>query len=795
MVTTAVTDLAEFLRTHRLLEPKQLDVLERELQPRFSDPRALVRELVHRDWLTAYQADLLAQGRGAELLVGPYQVIDRLGGGGMGQVYKARHARMDRQVALKVVHREKLTNPAAVERFYREAKAAAQLAHPNIVMAYEVGEAGGTHYFAMEYVEGTTLSRLLEERGPLPIDEACEYARQAALGLEHAHEHGVVHRDIKPQNLMIVRSAELGVRSDQGKSALVKILDFGLARFESETEQRQYRTQVGKILGTVEYIAPEQAQNARRADIRSDIYSLGCTLYRALTGKLPFGGADLTEKLSARLTGEAPPVRELRPEVPAELERVLRKMLARDPGRRYQTPAEVAAALAPFSSAAELVVPPPVTYRGESHEPDEPIEPRRALGRSRRRRWLGPVWQRVWPWAAGALGAVGLTITIIALMSPNDQPSPTDAGTRTAFRPPILTPPATLPETGTTPNPPVVPVPNPPVISVPTPSPPPIKPKPSPFPATAEIATVDPNPTHREAVSALALWADRRAAVSAGAEGDVHWWDLSAGKVFHTVRYGMPITALAVNPARGWQVAVAYIGDTSEARLIDPVDKREVILSRMKVFALAFSPDGETVAWGDDDGVIAVRDNPKGQVTARCVGHEGRVLSVAFDTSGTRLVSSAADKTIRGWDAATGNELGRIDLTDRACEQAAFTADSRTIIASAEGGGQQLRLFDTETGELMTCAVKLYGEQPRGFVLSGDRRRVLIVTTDGGLRLFELESGQLLSGFRDQPQPAQVAALAADGRHGVFIGTDRVLRSWRLAEPVPDGEPEPKPDR
>ena len=232
--------------------------------------------------------------RGADLLVGSYRIVDRLGEGGMGQVFKAYHVSMDRLVALKIIAKDRVSNPTAVARFYREVRAVAKLSHPNIVIAFEVNQVGQTPFLAMEYVEGIDLAKLVQQSGPLPIPQACDYIRQAAGGLQHAHEKGLVHRDIKPGNLIVTRP-------NPDKPPIIKILDFGLARFESESDHTTRLTQLGKVMGTVDYIAPEQAQNARTADIRADIYSLGCTLFYLLTGKPPFEGEDAVEKIRARV--------------------------------------------------------------------------------------------------------------------------------------------------------------------------------------------------------------------------------------------------------------------------------------------------------------------------------------------------------------------------------------------------------------------------------------------------------------------------------------------------------------
>ncbi len=343
MPSPTCASLSDWLRESHLVGPEQAQELRR-LQGQVGDPGVLLQELGKRGWLTAFQVEMVAAGLGDQLLLGPYRLLDVLGQGAMGIVFKARQARTGRLAALKIIHKEKLDKPKTIERFQREAVAASQLNHPNIVRAFDADQVNQRYYLAMELVEGIDLARLVKQSGPLPVAAACEYVRQAALGLQHACERGVVHRDVKPSNLLLTKTAE--------GSALVKILDFGLARFESESDHTGRLTQLGNIVGTVDYIAPEQADNARTADIRADIYSLGCSLYFLLAAQPPFGGQSAVEKLSARMMGEPPRIRLLRPDVPAALEAVLVKMMARAPGQRYPTPAETAAALAPFARGA-----------------------------------------------------------------------------------------------------------------------------------------------------------------------------------------------------------------------------------------------------------------------------------------------------------------------------------------------------------------------------------------------------------------------------------------------------------
>jgi serine/threonine protein kinase len=342
MIPAHSTELLDWLVRNQFLAPERANEVRGQLAS-FPDAHALCKELLRRDWLTPYQVNQLLQGKGECLMYGPNRVLNRLGEGAMGTVYKAWNVRLGKLVAIKTIAKEHVAKEQAMKRFLREIATASQLDHPNIVLVRDADEAQGNPYLAMDFIDGIDLAKRVKQDGPLPIPVAVEYARQAALGLQHAFERGVVHRDIKPSNLLVSKSAS------PEQTPVVKILDFGLARFASEQDNENRLTQFNKILGTVDYIAPEQIDNARGADIRSDIYSLGCTLYFLLTAKPPFPGADLVAKLTARISGPLPRIREVRPEAPAGLEEVMLKLMARLPDDRYQTPNEAAAALAPFA--------------------------------------------------------------------------------------------------------------------------------------------------------------------------------------------------------------------------------------------------------------------------------------------------------------------------------------------------------------------------------------------------------------------------------------------------------------
>ena len=358
-------NLVELLQRQRLLKPAQLAELA-GLESRFPQPPELAKELVRRGWLTPFQGRQILAGRADRLVLGPYQLLDQLGAGGSGNVFKARHQNMDRVVALKILRGDLLEDADAVGRFYREVEVISQLSHPAIVHAYDAGVVGGTHFLAMEFVEGIDLDRQVKESGPLPPFVAADFIRQAAAGMQYAHERGLIHRDIKPSNLLVTgwRLADGGlpmgksdsaIRAASSKStfhnapaAVVKILDLGLARLRepaagSRTGNLTALAGNSVMMGTPDYMAPEQALDFHTADIRADVYSLGCTFHYLLTGRPPFSGS-LTQKLAKHQQGEIPPVPALE-KLPG-LAEVLRKMLAKRAADRYQTPGEVAQALA-----------------------------------------------------------------------------------------------------------------------------------------------------------------------------------------------------------------------------------------------------------------------------------------------------------------------------------------------------------------------------------------------------------------------------------------------------------------
>ncbi|HEY2253000.1 MAG TPA: serine/threonine-protein kinase, partial [Planctomycetaceae bacterium] len=273
--------------------------------------------------------------------IGNYSIIRLIGQGGMGAVYQAEHRRMRRKVALKMISPAALKHPEALQRFHREAEAMARLEHPNIVTAHDADQAGDIHFLVMQFVDGEDLSTMVKTRGPLELGTALRYLVQTALGLEYAHQEGVIHRDIKPSNLIVNRSGT------------VKILDMGLARLEDSLSEaspdNRNLTQAGNLMGTVDYMAPEQALDAKEADQRADIYSLGCTFYYTVTGQKLYGGDTPMKRIMAHRFEPIPSLRVARPDVPAELDSVFQKMVAKNRADRYPSMTELLTALAPFS--------------------------------------------------------------------------------------------------------------------------------------------------------------------------------------------------------------------------------------------------------------------------------------------------------------------------------------------------------------------------------------------------------------------------------------------------------------
>ncbi len=345
---TTITELLELVQKSGVVEAPGLVTYVERLRASDSppaDPQQLAARMVRDGYLTLFQREQLLQGKWKRFTIGKYKVLERLGSGGMGQVYLCEHKVMRRKVAVKVLPTAKADDASSLERFHREARAIAALDHPNLVRAFDIDEDGDLNFLVMEYVDGASLQEMVKKGGPLDPTRACHYVYHTAVGLQYAYEvAGLVHRDVKPGNIMVDR---------QG---VVKLLDMGLARFFNDETDNLTKKHDESVLGTADYLSPEQATDSHGVDIRADIYSLGATFYFILTGQAPFAEGSVAQKLLWHQTRQPKPVRLLRPNVPEGVAAILERMMMKDKAARYQTPAELAGALARF---VQTPIPPP----------------------------------------------------------------------------------------------------------------------------------------------------------------------------------------------------------------------------------------------------------------------------------------------------------------------------------------------------------------------------------------------------------------------------------------------------
>lgn len=331
-----VEEMVHLVQKSNLLEPAKLEAFLTMNSDGFESPAALCKKLRADGLLTPFHAQQLLAGKHKGFFLGKYKILDRIGLGGMGQVFLAEHGAMKRRAALKVLPPDRTERHYSRERFLREARAAGQLDHPNLVRAFDFEEDGDVIFLVMEFVDGVTFHDLVLRAAPLAPNRVANYLLQCANGLGYLHSYSLVHRDIKPANLLVDR---------QG---IVKILDLGLVRSEVD-EDNLTKGEGVKILGTADYLPPEQAIDCSKVDVRADIYGLGATAYYLFTGRPPFVGDHVAQKLIAHQIKTAKPIHEVRPDVPVELSAIITKMLAKKPADRFQTPAELAEALKPFT--------------------------------------------------------------------------------------------------------------------------------------------------------------------------------------------------------------------------------------------------------------------------------------------------------------------------------------------------------------------------------------------------------------------------------------------------------------
>jgi serine/threonine protein kinase len=587
--------------------------------------------------------------RGASVAVPPipgYDLLEQIGRGGMGVVYKARQKSLNRIVALKVLDVQPGRDGVALDRMRREAQVMARLSHPHIVTVHDAGQAGDHFYFAMEYVQGVNLHQLVEQSGPLPVPLACTYLRQAALGLQHAHEQGLVHRDIKPSNLIVSTPAEL-------PGSKLKLLDLGLARLVDATVVEPAGgpiTQVGAFMGTPDFVAPEQANDPRDADIRSDLYSLGCTFYYALTGHVPFGASTPLGKLMSHHLMDAPSAEGLRPELPPALAAILRKLMAKRREERFATPADLVAALDRMepSSAAPAPASPAAA------------EPRKQPGRAGLVRRLNghTDWVKCVAFSpTGGLIASGGVDRSVRLWRAGDEMW-RGVGHGSAVLCLAFSADGKLLVTGGQDN----------VLCL------------WDVGARAERWRAA---GHADNVNAVAFRAPVGAGptqiLSASHDGTLRLWDAGSGRQLREWQahdgpiWGVAATADGRRALSGGHDRMVRLWDLDTATALLTLPEQT-----LSVTCVALSADGSLAASGGMDGVVRLWELPAGREVRTFAAHTGRVTGVAFRGDGLRLASASRDRTVRIWETRSGQELY------------AFTGHTHWVMAvawSPDGGG------------------------------------------------------------------------------------------------------------
>ena len=745
-------ELARELTENGLVELADVESLCQQIAAREGphDAAALARELVRYERLTPYQAAAVLQGKTKGLLIGSYVVLDRLGAGSMGIVFKARHRVLKRVVALKLLPPSLAKDRLALQRFHREAKAAAKLSHPNIVAVLDADEFRGLHFLVMEYIEGRDLARLVRESGPLSLSLAIDCIIQAASGLKAAFEVSVVHRDIKPSNLLL------------DPAGTVKILDMGLARLDAvggsfgANQPDASLTLSNVLLGTIDYMAPEQASNPKNADHRSDIYSLGCTLHYLLTGRPPYSGDTMIERLIAHREQPIPSLSKTLAGAPKALDELLRRVLAKAPADRYLSLDALIGALEACRTAVGKEL------------PERPVEARKKripiiaavaavvcftltgiyLGRRER--------------VQSGRGAPAVTPTPAA-QSPEavqDSKSLTTSAAGTSLKGNQRTP---------EPNPPVAAVPAT-IVTRPTPRPE------EPVGLSREFRG------HTRRVNGVAVSGDGRIALSGGQDRTVRLWHVATGKEVKRVAHDGPVEAVAMSSDGRYGLSGS---DDKTVRLWDFRPEHDVGMRRLEghagaIFTVAFGQGDQLALSGSADKTIRVWDVATGQSSGLPLRHEGAVVAMAT-TGGDSVLAGCDDGTLWLWDLKSRQRVRRMKAPGRVLCVACSPLGNRAISGHADG---VLVVWDLDLGAEMGRLVG-HGDLVRCAAILPDGRRALAGSQFGHMVLWDLETQAALYRSPLAASPSEQAgqlgvAVLADDRHALSADTDAMVCLWTL---------------
>ena len=754
----AAADFVALVQKSGLLSAAQLEDFLKRNSPLPESPKQLAQQFIKEGLLTRFHAAHLLSGKHRGFILGQYKILQQIGAGGMGVIFLGEHVGMGRKVAIKVLPASRAADRESLERFYREARVVAALDHPNIVRAYDANKsANDVHFLVMEYIEGESLEERVRRKGPLPPQEAASFISQAAAGLQHAHETGLVHRDIKPHNLLL------------DKNGVIKVLDMGLARFFDDPNDALTRELAdGAVIGTADYISPEQAVDSHDVDIRADIYSLGCTFYFLLVGSPPFGESSVTQKLLAHHMKDPTAIHALRPEVPEAMSAVIARMMAKQPDDRYQTPADVIETLAPWTNPR--YIPAPSTTHIRSAATPQPIlrpnlpvplsktmrlppaNPRsgsssgvkssvrssaksavRPAATPRRLTWL--------PWAG--LGLIVMAGVGIWLATKGSNSS------------------ATQPK-----------VSNPVVRKI----------EPTKEKGPEAIRTLT---GHNDGVENIAFLPGGRRLVSLGHDA-LRIWDFDTGQEVGGDEMRENARSLSVS-ADGTRAATA--GNDRNARVWD-LEKRERLgshsLGKQQVGAVAILPDGKRFAVGCEDGAILLCDSTTGKELTRLTGHEGLVYALAAAPDGRHLLSGSLDTTVRLWDIDSGTQL--LTLTGHEKKPHALALHWEKRLAVSGAADNTARIWDLETGKELRI-LRGHTDIVTGVAISPDARRVLTTSGDQLAILWDVDSGAEVGRCAGHTDRAWGAAFTPDGRQAVTSSKDHTIVVWKLPELPEPAEP------